>query len=28
LDDRQYADGIVFGLNGDAGVTIMEKAAA
>lgn len=28
LDDPQYADGIVFGLNGDDGVTIMEKAAA
>ncbi|WP_076859829.1 SDR family oxidoreductase [Bradyrhizobium mercantei] len=28
LKDPQYADGIVFGLNGDAGVTIMEGAAA
>jgi NAD(P)-dependent dehydrogenase (short-subunit alcohol dehydrogenase family) len=28
LDDPQYADGIVFGLSGDSGVTIMEKAAA
>jgi hypothetical protein len=28
LQDPQYADGIVFGLNGDAGVTIMEGAAA
>jgi NAD(P)-dependent dehydrogenase (short-subunit alcohol dehydrogenase family) len=28
LEDPQYADGIVFGINGDAGVTIMEKAAA
>ncbi|WP_050630579.1 SDR family oxidoreductase [Bradyrhizobium viridifuturi] len=28
LKDQQYADGIVFGLNGDAGVTVMEGAAA
>jgi NAD(P)-dependent dehydrogenase (short-subunit alcohol dehydrogenase family) len=28
LEDPQYADGIVFGLNGDAGVTVMEGAAA
>lgn len=28
LEDPQFADGIVFGLNGDAGVTIMEGAAA
>jgi len=28
LKDPQYADGVVFGLNGDAGVTIMEGAAA
>ncbi len=28
LKDPQYADGIVFGLNGDAGVTIMEGTAA
>lgn len=28
LDDPQYADGVVFGLNGDAGVTVMEGAAA
>jgi NAD(P)-dependent dehydrogenase (short-subunit alcohol dehydrogenase family) len=27
LDDPHYADGIVFGLNGDAGVTVMEGAA-
>src|SRR6267142_4507379 len=26
LEDPQYADGMVFGLNGDAGVTIMEGA--
>ena len=24
LDDPQYAEGVVFGLNGDAGVTVME----
>jgi NAD(P)-dependent dehydrogenase (short-subunit alcohol dehydrogenase family) len=28
LEDPQYADGIVFGLNGDAGVTVMEGATA
>jgi hypothetical protein len=28
LADPQYADGIVFGLNGDAGVTVMEGATA
>ena len=28
LKDPKYADGIVFGLNGDAGVTVMEGAAA
>lgn len=28
LEDPQYADGVVFGLNGDAGVTVMEGAAA
>jgi len=28
LEDPQFADGIVFGLNGDAGVTIMEGARA
>jgi hypothetical protein len=28
LEDPKYADGIVFGLNGDAGVTVMEGAAA
>src|SRR4051812_3816135 len=28
LEDPQFADGIVFGLNGDAGVTVMEGAAA
>jgi NAD(P)-dependent dehydrogenase (short-subunit alcohol dehydrogenase family) len=28
LKDPQYADGIVFGLNGDAGVTVMEVVAA
>jgi NAD(P)-dependent dehydrogenase (short-subunit alcohol dehydrogenase family) len=28
LADPQYADGVVFGLNGDAGVTVMEGAAA
>jgi hypothetical protein len=28
LEDPQYADGVVFGLNGDAGVTIMEGVAA
>jgi len=28
LEDPKFADGIVFGLNGDAGVTIMEGAAA
>jgi NAD(P)-dependent dehydrogenase (short-subunit alcohol dehydrogenase family) len=28
LEDPQYVDGVVFGLNGDAGVTIMEGAAA
>ena len=28
LQDPQFADGVVFGLNGDAGVTIMEGAAA
>lgn len=27
LEDPQYADGVVFGLNGDAGVTVMEGAA-
>jgi NAD(P)-dependent dehydrogenase (short-subunit alcohol dehydrogenase family) len=28
LDDPTYADGLAFGLNGDAGVTILEEAAA
>lgn len=28
LEDPQYAEGVVFGLNGDAGVTIMEGATA
>jgi NAD(P)-dependent dehydrogenase (short-subunit alcohol dehydrogenase family) len=28
LEDPQYAEGVVFGLNGDAGVTVMEDAAA
>jgi len=28
LEDPEFADGIVFGLNGDAGVTVMEGAAA
>jgi NAD(P)-dependent dehydrogenase (short-subunit alcohol dehydrogenase family) len=28
LEDAQYAEGIVFGLSGDAGVTVMEGAAA
>jgi NAD(P)-dependent dehydrogenase (short-subunit alcohol dehydrogenase family) len=28
LEDPQYASGVVFGLNGDAGVTIMEDATA
>jgi NAD(P)-dependent dehydrogenase (short-subunit alcohol dehydrogenase family) len=28
LEDPQYADGVAFGLNGDAGVTVMEGAAA
>lgn len=28
LEDPQYADGIVFGLNGDAGVAVMEGATA
>src|SRR6266481_6356284 len=28
LEDPQYADGVVFGLNGDAGVTVMEGVAA
>ena len=28
LEDPQYADGIVFGLNGNDGVTVMEGAAA
>jgi NAD(P)-dependent dehydrogenase (short-subunit alcohol dehydrogenase family) len=28
LQDPQYAAGVVFGLNGDAGVTVMEDAAA
>jgi hypothetical protein len=28
LEEPQYADGIVFGLNGDAGVTVMEGATA
>lgn len=28
LEDPLYADGVVFGLNGDAGVTILEDAAA
>ena len=28
LEDPQYADGVVFGLNGDAGVTVMEGATA
>ena len=27
LEDPQYAEGVVFGLNGDAGVTVMESAA-
>ena len=27
LEDPQYAEGVVFGLNGDAGVTVMEGAA-
>jgi NAD(P)-dependent dehydrogenase (short-subunit alcohol dehydrogenase family) len=28
LEDPQYAEGVVFGLSGDAGVTVMEGAAA
>ncbi len=28
LEDPQYADGVVFSLNGDAGVTVMEGATA
>src|SRR5882724_6355790 len=28
LEDPQYADGVVFGLNGEAGVTVMEGATA
>jgi len=28
LEDPQYAEGVVFGLNGDAGVTVMEGTAA
>jgi NAD(P)-dependent dehydrogenase (short-subunit alcohol dehydrogenase family) len=28
LEDPQFADGVVFGLNGDSGVTIMEGATA
>src|SRR5882757_7657362 len=28
LNDPQYDDGVVFGLNGDAGVTVMEGATA
>jgi NAD(P)-dependent dehydrogenase (short-subunit alcohol dehydrogenase family) len=28
LEDPQYADGVIFGLNGDAGVTVMEGATA
>ncbi|MGO7215035.1 SDR family oxidoreductase [Rhizobium ruizarguesonis] len=28
LEDPEFADGIVFGLNGDAGVTVMEGATA
>jgi NAD(P)-dependent dehydrogenase (short-subunit alcohol dehydrogenase family) len=28
LEDPEYAEGVVFGLNGDAGVTVMEDAAA
>jgi hypothetical protein len=28
LEDPKYADGIVLGLNGDSGVTIMEGATA
>ena len=28
LEDPQYADGVVFGLNGDAGVTVIEGASA
>src|SRR5438128_1827537 len=28
LQDPQYAEGVVFGLNGDAGVTLMEGAAS
>jgi NAD(P)-dependent dehydrogenase (short-subunit alcohol dehydrogenase family) len=28
LEDPQYADGVVFGLNGDAGVTVMEGVTA
>jgi NAD(P)-dependent dehydrogenase (short-subunit alcohol dehydrogenase family) len=28
LEDPQYADGVVFGLNGDAGVAVMEGATA
>jgi NAD(P)-dependent dehydrogenase (short-subunit alcohol dehydrogenase family) len=28
LEDPQYAEGVAFGLNGDAGVTVMEGAAA
>lgn len=28
LEDPQFADGIVFGLNGDAGVTVMEETTA
>ncbi len=28
LEDPRFADGVVFGLNGDDGVTVMEGAAA
>jgi NAD(P)-dependent dehydrogenase (short-subunit alcohol dehydrogenase family) len=28
LEDPKFADGVVFGLNGDAGVTVMEEVAA
>lgn len=28
LEGPQYAEGVVFGLNGDAGVTVMEGATA
>ena len=28
LEDLQYAEGVVFGLNGDLGVTVMEGTAS